>query len=321
VNPNTSPGRRYIDSETYKAARARSAAGGGWSGLKDPVEVLSQDELVAALHLRTYADLAPFDIEGVPYVGELPAASLLPAFVETIIETGKLQVEVAIETSEQPLASAVNDGTPYLEAGFNFGSTPTLEKLPRFGIAYPVTEGVLDQPGQVASLLNRRVEYGIGLGLENELLNGNGFWTGMLASAAETVAKGAGYRADAICNAVGVVQALGYYTRPLQVIIHPTTRAAVYTERDTSQRPISVSEMLDDQVNAWIPSKFMPIGQALVGDVFASTSLYVRGALEAAMSDEYMDFFTRAMIEMTLGFRCFGYVHQPNALCTVTGIA
>lgn len=320
MNRRSNAGRRYVESEIYKAARARAAAGGGWAGLKDPVELLSVDELAGALHLRTYADLAPFDIEGVPFVGPLPAKSILPAFVETIIETGKLQVELAIETSEQPLAGAVNDGTPYLEAGFNFGSVPTLKKLPRFGIGFPVTRGVLDQPGQVASLLNRRIEFGIGLGLENELLNGNGFWTGMLASAGETVAKGAGYRADAIASAVGVVQALGYYTRPLQVVIHPTTRAAVYTERDTSQRPISVSEMLANEVDTWIPSKFMPIGTALVGDVFASTALYVRGALEAASSDEYMDFVVRDLIEMTLGFRCLGYVHQPAALCTVTGI-
>jgi len=309
-------GRRFIESEQYRSARDRGLIATGQFDL-EAVSVSTDAEARAALKLRTYSDGSLFDIDGEPKVGELPAAAHLPAAVETI-PVEAIQVELAAETSENTLGTAVNDGTPFTEVVVHFGSSPALTKLPRFGTSVPL--GQLDEPGTVASIIDRRLELGIGLGLENEIVNGNAFWSGALALAGETVAKGANYRADALCGGIAAVQAAGWYVRPLQVVVHPTTRSAIYTERDSSARPISVSEMLDDQIDTWIISKEMPVGEALVGDFFNGVGLFTKGGLELAVSKSHRDFLSRGMVELTLGFRCYAWVRQPTALCLVTGL-
>ena len=311
-------GRRFVESEQYLKARAAGHLASGEFDL-DWVPVASAAETRSALRLRTYSDLSPFDIEGTPAVGELPAAAHLPSAVETI-PTDHIQVELATETSENALGTAVNDGTAYSEVAVNFGSTPTLTKLPRFGTRVPITLGQLDEPGIVSSIIDRRITLGVGLGLENEIINGNAFWSGAVASAGETVAKASTYRADAVCNGIAAVQGAGWYVNPLQVVVHPTTRANIYTERDTAGRPLGVSDMLDDQVDNWIISKEIPVGEALVGDFFEGIGLFTHGELEIAVSKNHADFFARGMVALTIGFRCYSWVRQPTALCLVTGL-
>lgn len=315
-------GRRYIESDIYQRARAsgRLAAGLFPDGLAEPVEILNAAEVRAMLQLRAYSDTTMFDIQGQPDVGLLPAATNFASFAETI-PVERVQVELDSELSESELATAVNDGQPLPEGALNFGTTPTLTKVPRFGVAEPVTLGLLDEPGRVQSLIESRLYDGVMLGLDNDMINGNGFWTGAVAGAGLTQAKGSGYRIAAILNGLAQVQNQGWYARPLQIVTNPLTRAAVYLEQDTAGRPLGITEILDDTVNAWIPSKYMPVGQALVGDIFAGIGLFTRGGLEVSVSGEYMDFLTRSMVEMKFEFRAYSWVRQPNALCLVTGIA
>jgi hypothetical protein len=312
-------GRRFIESETYLKARASGreamahelvAAG--------PVPVLDQPELRAAL------GLVSFDIEGIPVTADLPSAALLPGMVETI-PFEKLQAELAPELSETVLATAVPVGTSLPEGQVNYGLTPTLQLLPRFGVAFPVTVGQLDEPGYVESIINRRMEAGVGLGLENDLINGNDSWTGilaLLAAGGETVAKTGGqYRVDAIVQAAGVVHNAGWYQRPLAVVCNPITRTAVLTERDGNTQPLPVIHMLRGLVDTWIPSRWMPPGTAVVGDFFSAVALLVHGGLEIGVSPNYLDFLSRGMVEMALEFRCFGWVRELGPMCSVTGIS
>jgi hypothetical protein len=320
-------GRRFIESSLYQEARK---AGYFQSGHPFPVEinavsVLETAELIAAMRLRTFDPMLYFDIEGVPYVGEQPGAALVHGYVETI-PTERLQIEEATEVSEVIPATSVPVGTPLPQGDLEFGgSTPTLKGLDRFGVAQPVTLGVLDDPGEVEALINRRLEYGVGIGLDNDLLLGNNSWTGMLASvtAANTVAVSGGagqYRSTAVRSAVGLVQANGWYARKLQVVMHPVTLAALWEEEDGSYRPLAIMEMFKDSVDAFIPSNKMTIGEALVGDLFASTALFVKGPLEIDLSLENNDNFTRSIVTMKLAFRARSWVRQPGALALVTGI-
>jgi hypothetical protein len=314
-------GRRFIESEPYRRAHEDGHFRSG--RLPDElsgIPVSDNAELRSALQLRTYSDLTMFEIEGTPFVGELAAFSRLPSFVETI-PTEKVFVELSTELSENELATAVNDGQPYPEGQLNFGGSPTLTKIPRFGVGQPVSLGILDEPGQVSSVIDRRMQFGVGLGLENDILNGNGFWTGAIAGAGNTLAKGAGYRAFAIRGAVAMVQDNGWYARPLQVVINPLTAATLFEEEDGSGRPLAILDMFDDNVDTWIVSKEMPAGQALVGDFFSAIALFVKGGLEIATSRNHQDFLTRSMVELTLGFRCYSWLRQPTALCAVTGIS
>jgi hypothetical protein len=337
MTARSSVGSRFVGSAQYRSAYESGVFKDGsvqpFPDDMSGVELLDTREIVRALRLRTYADLSSFDIEGTPYVGEAPKAAHLPQAVETI-PTEKLQVELANESSEGQFAAGVLDGQPYVEAVLTFtgaeggsATAPTQQKLPRFGISAPVTLSELDEPGTVESLINRRISASIGLGLEAEMLNGGltvgsgGSLITQAAAPGSPVAKGSSYRAFAIRNAVADVQNAGWYERPLQVVINPTTAASLFEEEDGSSRPLAILDMFDDSVDAWIVSKAMPAGEALVGDFFNGVALFVNGPLTVGFSRNHLDFLKRSMAMMTIGFRAFTWVRQPSALCLVTGIS
>lgn len=328
-------GRRFIESAQYREAQE----GGTFKTRNSPfppelagIDVLDTRELLQAMRLRTFSHLADFEIDGVPYVGEAPKAANLPQAVETIPTEG-MQVELAAENAESSFAQGVEDGTPYPEIALSFngseGGTPTapkLQKLPRVGISAPVTLNQLDEPGVVESIINRRISASIPLGLENEMLNGGltmgtaGTILAQAAAAGSPVVK-SGYRAFAIRNAVSNVQEEGWYERPLQVVLNPATAAALFEEEDGSQRPLAILEMFDSQVDAWIVSKAMPAGEALVGDFFNAIGLFIKGPLSVGASRNHMDYLVRGEVIITIGCRAFSWVRQPSALCLVTGIS
>jgi hypothetical protein len=236
------------------------------------------------------------------------------------IPADKLTVLLARELSETALGTAADDGQPLIEATFNLSAAAISQKLPRFGVAQPITLGVLDEPGTVAAILDRRIHFGIGLGLEADMLAGNPFWSGLLNVAGTIpVAKGAGFRVTALVNAVAAVQANGFYG-PLQVAVHPTTRAAIFNETDTAGRPLPVDAMLAGQVDTWVISKFVPVGQAVVLDAFNSTALIVKGPLVLGASRSHADFLVRSTVEWTLSFRAFAWVRNPSSAAIVSGL-
>jgi hypothetical protein len=323
-----SAGRRFVESPEYRAARRAGGFTNDLSpGPKLEVDVLNDAELRAALHLRTSVNLAPvFDIFGNPFVGELPAVANVPQACETI-PLENLVVLTDEESTENALATAVPVGTRLPEGSFNFGQSPKIQELQRFGVSEPVTLDVLDEPGRVESLINRRLEFGVGLGLENDILNGNNFGFGggvggLLANAGTgPFAKSSSYRANAIRTAIAEVQNVGWYVRPHQVVMNPVTMATLFEEEDGSFRPLPVMEMFDGVVDAWIVSKMMPAGQALVGDFFSAVAIFVKGPLTVAVSRNHLDFLKRGMAELVLEHRAFAWLRQPSALALVTGLS
>ena len=330
------PGSRFVASEAYRAAHASGAfADGRLPDEVRSVEVLGEAELRSALRLRTFANLAPFDIEGVPHPGVLAVFAPLVSLVETI-PVSRIQVLLAQESAEVALAGSADDGQPLPETTITFGPGPgPATKVPRFGSATPVSLATLDEPGLVASLLNRRFEMGFALGVENELLNGTGgFWTGLLnmpttatGDATHVIGyarTGGQYRLEAIVTAAALVQANGWYTRPLQVLSHPTTKAAAKTERaTTSGDPVSLPSMIGDgdvDIDHWAVSKQMPVGVAVVSDFFGAVALLQKGGLTVEMAPHHRDFLTRGLVEMKLESRLYAWLRQPPAVCVVTGL-
>ncbi|MDQ1426626.1 MAG: hypothetical protein QOK39_102 [Acidimicrobiaceae bacterium] len=324
-------GGRFVASEQYLEARKAGHFKGRARRFPclDGVELLTAAEMRQSLHLRTFSDLTPFSIDGVPKIGELPVIAGLLSAVETIPEE-EMQVELAVELQEIALASAVPDGAPLPEDIFNWAASPTLQKLYRVGSAAPVSLGTLDSPGRVAAVLDRRLRLGFPLGMENDIINGNGLWPGILqmptsatgdATHCAAVVHSSNYRADALALAVAAVQTNGWHG-PLQVLIHPTTRAAIFTERSaTSGDPVTADAMLWDVINAWMPSKFMPLGTAIVGDFFNAIAFFVRGGVEAGISSEHLNLFIRGLVDLMLYTRGYSWVRQAGALAVVSGLA
>lgn len=328
-------GQRFIASESYQRARRDGAFANG--RLPDEVrsiKVADEGELRGAingLRARTYADLTSFDIEGVPQLGSLPATGLLPARVEWV-PVDKVQVLLGQELSETALAQSAKTGQPLPEADINFGAlNEQPQELYRFGTGTPVSLGMLDEPGIIARLLDERFEMGFTLGLEKELLLGNGLtWTGLVNMATTATGDashaisyalvGGQYRSDAICRAIAKVQANGWYVRPLQIVSHPETRADVYTERATDGLPVPVREMIDQTTDAWLVSKFMAAGKALVLDAFGAVAVLQKGDLSIELAPNQNDFLARGLVELKLETRLWAWPKQPPAVAIVTGL-
>lgn len=319
---------RYVASEGYRTARDSH---GVIPAAARSVNVASARELVEALHLRTFTDLAPFSIESVPHVAALPLPALVPQLVETI-PTVKNSVLLAPESSDQPAAGGGPAGTPVPEAGVGFASSAPVTQLARFGVAWPVSRGVLDDEGVVQSLLERRLRLNFGFGLEDLILAGpagGACGTGILSTPnLPTVAKGGNdvYRLDTILRAVAAVEGAGWYTAPLTVVAHPTTLEAVRAEKAaiqgtaTSPGRYVFDDELVPEVEAWVPSTQVPPGTAVVADLFDAVALFVKDGLAVEMAGEHTDMFVRGMVEMMLATRALVWVRNASAVCLATGL-
>lgn len=283
--PSTTPtgapslGRAYLRSAAYRELRSS-----GWFEHRGPPPMdgrlaegaLSARELVSALRLRTYADLNPFSIDP-KTVSFLAQPNLLAGLVQTV-PTTRNNVELAAETSEAPVALSVDDGVRLPEPAIVFPGAAQLSQLKRFGAAWPITKDMLDQDGEVEALLDDRLQQFVGVGLEQGILGGtSSAMTGILntpglALLTKGDAQHAGeYDLDAILRAVETVQLAGYYTNPagLAAVVHPTTLRLMRQAKDTATvRFLWDADVLAD-IGTWVPSRAMPLGQALVGDPFA----------------------------------------------------
>ncbi len=325
-------GRAYLASAEYRLLRTS-----GWLHRAGPPPmeargtegVLSVRELISALRLRSFADLNPFSIDPKTGVSALAQPSLLPGLVETI-PTTRNQVELASELTESPVASSVDDGTALPEPALAFNPTPNLAQLKRFGAAWPVTKALLDSAGEVEAFLDERLLLSVGVGLEAGILSGNtSAMTGILNTPGVGVitkgdaAHATEYDLDAILRAVAAVHDQGWYTNPngLAAIIHPDTLRLVREQRNSAGAYLWNAENLAS-VGSWSPSRFMPAGQALVGDPFAGVALYLKqpDGLSVEMSASHQDFLTRDEVMMATYMRCYCWVRRPDAFALVSGL-
>jgi HK97 family phage major capsid protein len=196
------------------------------------------------------------------------------------------------------------------------------------GTAWPVTLQFLDDPGPAAAMLDSRLRLDFALGLELDMLVGDGTgarFTGVLnAVGTGLVTKGdAGhvgeFRLDAIARAITVTHDAGWYVAPLAVVAHPDTLLAIRQEKDAGTRYVFNPALAED-IEAWVPSTSIPVGKAIVGDFFNGAALYLKEGAGVDTAREHMDFFARAMAEMMLWTRAYFWVRRPEAFTVVVGL-
>ncbi len=314
---------RYVASVAFRKARgARPVPAEARS-----VPVASTRELVEALHLRTYTDLAPFSIEPVPYVAWLPLQALVTQLVETI-PTTQDAVRLAPEGSDSPAAKGGPTGTPLPEAGTGFASSAAVTPLPRFGTAWPVATELLDDEGLVQSMLEHRLRQNLMFGFENLILTGpTGSASGVGILNTPGVATvtmgdaGAGdvYRLDVVMRAVATVSNAGFYSAPLAAVGNPTTLRAIREEKSGTGLYVFDDELVPE-IQAWVPSTQIPPGRVIVGDLFDAVALFLKDGLAVEMAEAHADLFTRGLVEMQLATRALCWVRNPTALCIAAGL-
>lgn len=317
-------GERYVESEAFRRNRA-AVRGPGPLVLEHREDtVLTSRELMQELKLRSYSDLTMFDIEGVPFPSLLPLPALVPGLVTTV-DAEHLQVELAQELEQNVIAEGAFDGTPLIEADFEFNQNPTLQPVCRFGMAWPVTQGVLDQPGTVSAILDKRLQLGFKVGLESQILSapaGSINGAGILSSDPPSVAFGGSdvYYADTLARAIASVQGAGFGVGvPISVVAQPTTLEQIRTQKDTVGQYVFRPHLFPDVVN-WTPSLQVPVGTAVVGDFANGCLQFVHGGVSVATSVAYMDFMKTAKVMFKIESRVYIWVAQPSAFCLATGL-
>lgn len=192
----------------------------------------------------------------------------------------------------------------------------------------PMTKRAAADAGQVRTLVDNFLRYGLNEELEDQMLNGSGAgenFTGILQSSPQTVGS-AGTDLDAIVDAIRAVRVTGR-RRPTGLVIHPNDwySAGFLLAKDTAGNYIVGDPRASvEQLNQlWglqvVVSEAMTENTALVGD-FRQAVLWEREGVSVMVSDQHADFFTRNLLAILAEMRAAFGVLDPQAFCTVTSV-
>jgi HK97 family phage major capsid protein len=254
--------------------------------------------------------------------------------VEYVRVTGK--TNAAAPTAEATSSATIGDGTGGTTTAAAGGLKPesalTLEVVSTSvkTIAHwiPMTKRAASDAGQVRTLVDNFLRYGLNEELEDQILNGSGAgenFTGILQSGVSTVGS-AGTDIDAIVDAIRTVRVTGR-RRPTGLVIHPNDwySTGFLLAKDLQNNYLVGDPRASvDQLNQlWglqvVVSEAITENTALVGD-FRQAVLWEREGVDVMVSDQHADFFTRNLLAILAEMRAAFGVLDPQGFCTVTAV-
>ena len=192
----------------------------------------------------------------------------------------------------------------------------------------PITKRAASDAGQIRTLIDNFLRYGLNEELEDQMLTGSGSgenFTGILNSGISTVGS-AGTDIDALVDAIRTVRVTGR-RRPNALVVHPNDwySAGFLTAKDSSGKYlISDPAASVEQLNQlWglrvVVSEGVTENTALVGD-FRQAVLWEREGVNVMVSDQHADFFIRNLLAILAEMRAAFGVLDPQAFCSVTAV-
>lgn len=238
------------------------------------------------------------------------------------------------EATQSGLPAVYNapSGPELLSGGYKPESALGLEKVTTTvkTLAHwmPITKRASSDAGQVRTLVDNFLRYGLQEELEDQMLTGAGTgenFQGILGSGILTVGS-AGTDIDAIVDAIRSVRVTGR-RRPSAVVMHPNDwySTGFLLAKDLENRylvgdPRATLEQLN---SLWglrvVVTEAMTENTALVGD-FRFAVLWEREGITLSVSDSHMDFFTRNLLAILAEMRAGFGVLDPQAFCSVTAV-
>lgn len=267
--------------------------------------------------------------------GEVVGLPVRPLTVLDLIAVGQTDsdtVEFVRQTSRASAAAIVAEATTTSngakpESGIAWEVVTTAVKT----LAHwtPATRRALQDAGQVASMIEEGLEYGLLELLESQVIGGDGTgenFTGLtIASGIGAYARdtGAGEsRLDAIHKGITLVRVQNI--EPTTIGLHPEDWQDVRLEKDDN------GAYMLGPANDAAPMRLFGVGvhtstgytsgTGLVGDYRRAASLWIRSAPEVFIADQHSDFFIRNILVMLCELRAAFGVRQPKALAKVTSL-
>jgi HK97 family phage major capsid protein len=192
----------------------------------------------------------------------------------------------------------------------------------------PMTKRAASDAGQVRTLVDNFLRYGLNEELEDQVLTGVGTgenFQGIMNAGISTVGS-AGTDIDAIVDAIRTVRVTGR-RRPTAVVMHPNDwySTGFLLAKDTQGRYLVGDPRASlEQLNTlWglrvVVSEAMTENTALVGD-FRFGVLWEREGVTISVSDSHLDFFTRNLLAILAERRAAFGVLDAQAFCSVTAV-
>lgn len=190
----------------------------------------------------------------------------------------------------------------------------------------PATRRSLADAGQLRTLIESQLRYGLEYRLESQIVNGNGSGenlTGIInTSNILTQAKSSDSVVDAIHKAITQIR-LGFL-EPNGVALHPSDWEVIRLAKSAVDGNYYYGPpALAGQETVWgLPvavSAAVPDDTGIVGD-WTQAVLWMREGIQILASDSHSDFFVKNLVALLAELRAAFGVLQPAAFAKVTGL-
>lgn len=325
---------RIIGSDEYQALKKSGVLDSERLSFNEKLGETARAELKALITGASDTSGGAFvqnDIQ--PYVSQ-PRRMLRVSDLITTGQTDSDTVEYARQTTFTNVAAETAEATA-TDTGTKPEATIAFEKVTAAvkTIAHwlPATRRSLADAGQLRTLVESQLLYGLALRLDGQIVNGAGTGetlTGIInTSGIATQALGTDSVADAIHKAITQIRLADL--EPNGVAMHPNDWQLLRLARDGSGSvagsggylwgpPSQVGPQqvwgLDVAVSASIPDD-----TSLVGD-FTKAVLWLREGAQVLASDSHSDFFVKNLIALLAEMRAALGVLLPAAFCKVTSV-
>lgn len=242
--------------------------------------------------------------------------------VEFVRVTGK--TNAAAPVAEATATGGASGTKP--ESGLTLEMVSTTVKTIAHWI--PITKRSAADAGQVRTMVDNFLRYGLAEEEEDQLLNGDGTGeslAGILQTAGILTVGSVGTDLDAIVDAVRTVRVTGR-RRPTGMVIHPNDwySTGFVLAKDSAGNYLIADPANDPAARPlWglkvVVSEAMTENTVLVGD-FRWAVLWDREQAAISVSDSHADFFIRNMLAILAEERLAFGVLDPQAFCTVTAV-
>lgn len=226
----------------------------------------------------------------------------------------------AAETAE---ATATATGGTKPESGIDYAVVQSTVKTIAHWI--PATKRALSDVGQLRTLIESRLQDGVNLRLDGQMLNGDATGENLRGilntSGVLTQARSTDPAVEAILKAVTQIRL--QFLEPTAILMHPTDAMNARLAKNANGDYYFGPPNLGGDLQIWglpiVQSPVVAVGTAVVGK-WDEAILWVREGLTMAASDSHNDFFIRNMVAVLAEMRAAFAVPRPFAFCTVTGL-
>jgi len=323
-------GQQFVADEGFRRfiANGGHRRAGAWTS---PLVELSDSRYPGLRAATLTSDPASGGALIVPeYVPGLVALPVRRTVVADLIAPGTTTSNVISYMKEKTFTNAA---APVAEAGLKPESALIFEAAtaPVRKIAHwiPVSEEMLEDSAQVASVIDARLRTGIELAEEDQLLNGNGTAPNLLGfnnltGLAPDQIVATDSNADAIFKQITHIATTAFMT-PTGVVMNPADWADIQLTKNAQGNYMGTGPWAAPQnPTIWgisvasTPAQL--VSQALVGAFATASQLFRKGGIRVEASNSHADFFIKNLVAIRAEERIALAVYREGAFGKVIGL-